>query len=106
VSISLSGEGVPLIKARFCRNAKTDNYELLHGLPNRPFSVFAHFGAQTPGRISETGGPICTKLQEMIAQSSAQKKFASAFRKIAPFWNGRRAIGFGVDKNGSKFCGF
>jgi len=52
------------------------------------------------------GGPIFTKFQDMIAQSSAQNQFVSAFRKIAPFWNGRPPVGSGVDKNGSKLCGF
>jgi len=31
--------------------------------PNRLFSIFAHFGAQTPERISETGDPSLPNLR-------------------------------------------
>jgi len=41
-------------------------------------------------------GTICTKLQDMIALSSAQNMFVSMIQKIVPFWNGH------CPKNGSK----
>jgi len=64
-----------------------------------PEVLYTHFGPKIPPpRDFEDGGPICTKLQDMIALSSAQNKYVSAFRKIVPFWNGHRPIGCRVDK--------
>jgi len=40
----------------------------------------------------EDGGPICIKLHDVIAQLSAQIKFISGFRKIAPFRDGGQSI--------------
>jgi len=70
------------------------------------FSFRTFLGPKTSGRISETGGQIRIKLQDMIAQSSVQNKFVSAFQKIVPFWNCRNPTGSGVDKNNSKFSCF
>jgi len=67
---------------------------------------FLHtLGPEILGRISEMGEPICTKLQNMIAQSSVQNKFISRLWKIAPLWSGGRPIGFG-GKNAQNFAVF
>jgi len=42
----------------------------------------------------------------VIAESSAQNQFVSAFRKIAPFLNGRRPIVTAIEKLAQNFSRF
>jgi len=56
-------------------------------LPNRPYSIFAHFGAQTPGRISEMG----TNLHQILGHDSpiiCPKQVYVEVLKIALFRDG------------------